>query len=238
MLNPERDDSSTVFFKKLQPCDQLGFHLVVAAVFKRCSELMKIDLENRLRAGETDLFAEVFTINRSRIWQIVNFRLDHKVRGRVDPDDVVQEVYLAAQKRLEHFVGGGFDSFFLWLRLVAMQTLSNVHRTHLGTSSRSTLKESKPMSADRFGKTASCLSQHFAAHLTSPSQAAVRGELVDLAQQAIESMNEIDREVLTMRHFEELTNQEVAIELGISVKAASIRYVRALERLRSILKEV
>ena len=199
---------------------------------------MAIDLENRLRAGETDLFAEVFTTHRARIWQIVNFRLDNGVRGRVDPDDVVQEVYLAAQKRLKHFVGGGFDSFFLWLRLVAMQTLSNVHRTHLGTSSRSTLRESKAASADRWGNTVSCLSQRFAAQLTSPSQAAVRGEMVDLAQQAIETMNEIDREVLTMRHFEELTNQEVAIELEISIKAASIRYVRALERLRGILKEV
>ena len=66
----------------------------------------------------------------------------------------------------------------------------------------------------------------------------MRGELVDLAQQAIESMNEVDREVLTLRHFEELTNQEVAIELGLSVKAASIRYVRALDRLRAVLKEV
>lgn len=199
---------------------------------------MEGELEKRLRAGETDLFAEVFTIHRPRVWQIVNFRLDFKVRGRVDPDDVVQEVFLAAQKRLDHFVGGGFDSFFLWLRLVAVQTLSNVHRTHLGTSSRSTLKEAKPIGGDRWGNTASCLSRRFVDHLTSPSQAAVRGELVDLAQQAIESMNEIDREVLTLRHFEELTNQEVAIELGISVKAASIRYVRALDRLRGILKQV
>ena len=199
---------------------------------------MEGDLEKRLRAGETDLFADVFTIHRPRVWQIVNFRLDTKVRGRVDPDDVVQEVYLAAEKRLEHFVGGGFDSFFLWLRLVTVQTLSNVHRTHLSTASRSTLKEAKPISGDRWGNTASCLSRRFVAHLTSPSQAAVRGELVDLAQQAIESMNEIDREVLTLRHFEEFTNQEVAIELGISVKAASIRYVRALDRLRGILKEV
>ena len=86
---------------------------------------MEGDLEKRLRAGETDLFADVFTIHRPRVWQIVNFRLDTKVRGRVDPDDVVQEVYLAAEKRLEHFVGGGFDSFFLWLRLVTVQTLSN-----------------------------------------------------------------------------------------------------------------
>ena len=201
--------------------------------------LMEGDLERRLRAGETELFAEVFTIHRPRVWQIVNFRLDTKVRGRVDPDDVVQEVYLAAEKRLEHFVGGGFDSFFLWLRLVTVQTLSNVHRTHLRTSSRSTLKEAKPISGDdRWSNTASCLSRRFVDHLTSPSQAAVRGELVDLAQQAIESMNEIDREVLTLRHFEELTNQEVAMELGISVKAASIRYVRALDRLRGILKEV
>ena len=199
---------------------------------------MEGDLEKRLRAGETSLFAEVFTIHRPRVWQIVNFRLDTKVRGRVDPDDVVQEVYFAAEKRLEHFVGGGFDSFFLWLRLVTVQTLSNVHRTHLRTSSRSTLKEANPISADRWSNTASCLSRWFVDHLTSPSQAAVRGELVDLAQQAIESMNEIDREVLTLRHFEELTNQEVAIELKISVKAASIRYVRALDRLRGILKEV
>lgn len=199
---------------------------------------MESDLEKRLRAGETDLFAQVFTTHRPRVWQIVNFRLDSKVRGRVDPDDVVQEVYLAAEKRLEHFVGGGFDSFFLWLRLVACQTLSNVHRTHLSTASRSTLREAKPIANDRFSNTASCLSRRFVDHLTSPSQAAVRGELVDLAQQAIESMNEIDREVLTLRHFEELTNQEVAIELGLSVKAASIRYVRALDRLRAVLKEV
>lgn len=199
---------------------------------------MESELEKRLRAGETDLFAKVFTTHRARIWQIVNFRLDRQVRGRVDPDDVVQEVYLAAEKRLEHFVGGTFDSFFLWLRLVANQTLINIHRTHVSTSSRSTLKESKPISGDRWGNTASCLSQRFVDHLTSPSQVAVRVEMVDLAQQAIEQMNEIDREVLTLRHFEELTNQEVAIELDISIKAASIRYVRALDRLRVILKDI
>ena len=145
---------------------------------------MDTDLEIRLRAGETDLFGDVFMTHRTRVWQIVNFRLDRGVRGRVDPDDVVQEIYIAAEKRLEHFVGGGFDSFFLWLRLVALQTISNVHRTHLGTSSRSALRESKPASPDRWGNSASCLSQHFVGHFTSPSQAAERVEMADLASES------------------------------------------------------
>ena len=103
---------------------------------------MNDDLERRLKDGDTSLFAEAFSLHRPRIWQIIHFRLNDQIRGRVDPDDVLQEVYLDAEKRLRYFIDGDFKSLFLWLRLVAGQTLSNIHRIHLGTESRSVLRES------------------------------------------------------------------------------------------------
>ncbi|MEO1525360.1 MAG: sigma-70 family RNA polymerase sigma factor, partial [Planctomycetota bacterium] len=144
-------------------------------------------------------------------------------------------IFLDAERRLRHYVEGDFPSFFLWLRLVAGQTLSKVHRTHLGTESRNALRETSAGGKNVWGNTSLCLSQRFIAHMTSPSQAAVREELIVEVRRALEGMNEIDREVLALRHFEELTNQEVAIELDIKPKAASIRYMRALERLRGVL---
>ncbi|MEM1067500.1 MAG: RNA polymerase subunit sigma-24, partial [Planctomycetota bacterium] len=162
---------------------------------------MTDDLEERLKHGDQVAFGELFTLHRPRIWQIIHFRLSDKIRGRVDPDDVVQEVFLESEKRLRHFVDGSFPSLFLWLRLVTGQTLSKIHRTHLGTESRSTLRETGQLGNNVWGNTSLCLSQRFVAHMTSPSQAAVRGELIDEVRTALESMNDIDREVLALRHF-------------------------------------
>ena len=113
-----------------------------------------------------------------------------------------------------------------------------VHRRHLATESRSTLRESNPSCDPSFGNTSLCLSQRFSAHLTSPSQVVAKRELIEEVRASLEAMKEIDREVVALRHFEELTNQEVAIELGITPKAASIRYVRALQRLRHVLEKL
>tara|TARA_A100001391_G_scaffold196083_1_gene174161 strand:+ start:542 stop:1144 length:603 start_codon:yes stop_codon:yes gene_type:complete len=199
---------------------------------------MSDELERRLAEGDTTVFGELFTFHRPRVWQIIHFRLSDRIRGRVDPDDVVQEVFLEAEKRLEHYIQGDFPSFFLWLRLVVGQTLSKIHRTHVGTESRSVLREANAVRQVLWANTSMCMSQRFIAHLTSPSQVAVKAELIDEVRQALDSMSEMDQEVLALRHFEELTNQEVAIELAINPKAASIRYMRALERLRSVLEQM
>ncbi len=196
------------------------------------------EIERKLKSGDLSLFADAFSYHRPRLWQIIHFRLSDKIRARVDADDVLQNVYLDAEKRLGHYIERDFPSLFLWLRLVTGQTLSRVHRRHLATESRSTLRESSPNEQNLWSNTSLCLSQRFIAHLTSPSQAAVKVELIAEVRSALGEMSDTDREVLALRHFEELTNQEVAIELGIAPKAASIRYVRALERLRSVLEKI
>lgn len=195
-------------------------------------------IEQQLKDGDFSQFGDAFAYHRPRLWQIIHFRLSDQVRGRVDADDVLQDVFLDAEKRLSHYAEGEFPSMFLWLRLVAGQTLSRVHRRHLATESRSTLRESNVGGDKQPGNTSLCLSQRFIAHLTSPSQAAVKVELIAEVRKALDGMSEIDREVVALRHFEELTNHEVATELGIAPKAASIRYVRALERLRSVLEKL
>ncbi len=154
--------------------------------------------------------------------------------GRVDPDDVLQEAYLAASKRLEHYGKDGFSSPFLWLRLIVQQTLIDVHRRHLTTQGRDAGRES-PIFGRHPQATSASLAICLVGGWTSPSQAAVRVELVDQVQAAIGTMSTTDQEILALRHFEELTNSEAAEALEIEPKAASIRYVRAILRLKEVL---
>ena len=181
--------------------------------------------------------AEALAVHRPRLWRMVNFRLDRRLAGRVDPDDVLQESYLAAAKRIEHYAAGGFTSPFLWLRVVVRQTMIDIHRRHLLAQSRDAGRE-VAIFAGYPQATSETLAIHLVGDWTSPSQAAVRVEMVDKVQAAIATMSPVDQEVLALRHFEELTNSEVAETLGIETKAASLRYVRALRRLKEILAEL
>lgn len=195
------------------------------------------ELEQRLATGEQALFGELFDFHRPRLWRFVHFRLDARVRGRVDPEDVVQEIYLDASQRLHNFIQGNFPSLFLWLRLVAAQTLSNTHRTHLGVQARSVLKERSLPQGVYLPDASVSLSFHFVDKLASPSHHLSRDELVSKVHELMQTLKMNDREIIALRHFEELTNQEVATLLSIQPKAASIRYVRALERLQAAMAQ-
>jgi len=166
---------------------------------------------------------------------MVALRLDHRLNGRVSPSDVLQEAYIDALKRAPHYFEKPDMPFLGWLRLVVGQRLVDVHRQHLGAQQRDARQE---ISLDRTAWPAAssvCLAAQLVGELTSPSHAAQRNESLAQLEEALNQMDPLDREVLALRHFEELSNTEVAEVLGIQKAAASKRYVRALARLKDVL---
>lgn len=192
-------------------------------------------LVGRLKAGDEQALADAFSLHRERLWRTVYFRLDRRLLGRVDPDDVLQESYLNAAARVRHFQEDSPGSLFVWLRMIVSQTMVDVHRRHVGAQRRDAGREVALGRGGSMPSTSSFIASRLAASLTSPSQAAIREETAHRLEGALEQMDPIDREVLALRHFEELTNREVAEVLGIQQKAASIRYVRALKRFRAVV---
>jgi RNA polymerase sigma-70 factor, ECF subfamily len=196
------------------------------------------ELTNRVIHGDLQALAELFETYRPRLRRIVAFRIDPRLAARVDVEDVLQESYLNAQERLRHVLRDSAGGLFVWLRLIVQQTIADVHRRHLGAKARDAGRERAiPFSSDRT-RTSFALSSCFLGHLTSPSQALLRKELTEKLNAALDSMGDLDREVLVLRHFEELSNHEVACMLELSDQAASARYVRALERLSHVLEAI
>lgn len=195
-------------------------------------------LLDRLEQGDTQVMGELFTHYQERLWRMVDLRLDRRLHGRVSASDVVQETYIDAQKRVQHFLAKPELPFFVWLRMVASQRLIDVHRQHLGAQMRDAGQEVSLCVSGQFAATSICLVDRLAGDATSPSRAAIRGELAAQIELILNSMEPIDREVLALRHFEELSNQEVAEILGIDKHAASKRYIRALERLKDVLEQI
>jgi len=169
---------------------------------------------------------------------MISFRMDRRLNGRVDPDDILQEAYIDAENRLEHFRAEHSQSVFIWLRMICRQTLINVFRRHLESEMRDAGREATPQQQSTGQSTSVSLAQHFVASLTSPSQAAVKGEVSGQLIAALETMDPIDQEIIALRHFEDLNNSEVAATLDIKPTAASNRYVRAIARLRTILGQL
>ena len=190
----------------------------------------------RLRQEPSAVLADAFAADRDRFWQLATFRMDHRIAGRIDADDVLQESYLAAEKRIQHYLKSPQCSLFVWLRMIVTQTLIDIHRRHLGAEMRSANREVK-MAGPRMPQS-TCVSmvRHLVGSQTSPSGAAMRDEATNALERAISEMAPLDQETIALRHFEGLTNSETAEVLGISITAASNRYVRALARLRDILE--
>jgi RNA polymerase sigma-70 factor (ECF subfamily) len=189
------------------------------------------------RAGEGDAsgLEELLRQHRPRLRRMIRLRLDRRLQGRVDPSDVIQEAHLEVSRRLAEYLRDPSMPFFLWLRLVAGQKLALAHRQHLGVRARDAGREVSLFSGAMPQATSAALAARLIGRQTSPSQAAARAELKLRLQEALNHMEVIDREVLSLRHFEQLSNAESARVLGISETAACNRYVRALGRLKKIL---
>jgi len=195
-------------------------------------------LVERIARGDETALAGLFSFYRQRLWRIVSFRLDRRLQGRVDADDVLQEAYLNAVQRMDRFLYDHPRSFFIWIRMIVTQTLIDVHRRHIGAQKRDASRDKSIQGRWSPSSTSYSLSFHLLGHLTSPSQAALRAELSEQIDLALAGMSDIDREVLALRHFEELSNLETSQLLGLSEQAASLRYIRAISRLRNVLEAI
>jgi RNA polymerase sigma-70 factor (ECF subfamily) len=195
-------------------------------------------LTQRASNGDAAAMAELFDLFRPRLWRLVNFRMDGRLQGRVDPDDVLQEAWLSAAARAEHLQRESDGSRFIWFRMIVSQTLIDVHRRHLQSERRDATRETRALSGWDPGSTSFSLAEHLLGGLTSPSQALLRAEVSAQLDVALKTLSELDQEVLALRHFEELSNTETAEVLQLTEQAASIRYVRALARLKDILQRL
>jgi RNA polymerase sigma-70 factor (ECF subfamily) len=193
------------------------------------------DLVPLAAAGDEPAARELYSRYAGRLKRMVRLRLSRRLQGRVDDSDVLQEAYVDIARRLPEYVRDPRLPFFLWVRHLTGLKLVEIHRRHLGTQARDadreiSLHRGALPEADSVSLAAQLLGQ-----LTSPSQAAVRAELRLRVQDALGAMDPVDREVLALKHFEQLSTSEIAQVVGLSKAGAGSRYLRAIKRLREIL---
>jgi RNA polymerase sigma-70 factor (ECF subfamily) len=189
-------------------------------------------LLDQVRRGERSAIDQLFARHREPVRRMVELRLDRAVAARFDASDIVQEVLLEASRRLEEYLRDAPLPFHLWLRQIARDRLIDAHRRHRRAERRTVDRERSLAPADHS-------SVEWAAHLIdrelTPATAALRREIESRFQSALDDVDDDTREIILMRHFEQLSNQEVAQALGLSEPAASMRYLRAIRKLRDLL---
>jgi RNA polymerase sigma-70 factor, ECF subfamily len=190
---------------------------------------------DRLRGGDRAALAALFDQYRDRLRRMVELRIDARVRARLDASDVLQEAFLDVAHDLDAYLADPKLPPLLWLRLHVGRRLTTLHRQHLGTKMRDAgLEISLYQGALPEASSAALASMLLGRH-TSPTQAAQRAERMLRVQEALASLDPMDREVLALRHFEQLGRAEAAQVLGITQEAGAKRYFRALKRLKDVL---
>lgn len=191
----------------------------------------------RAAAGDGESWRLLLAPHHDRLRRMVAARMDPRLHSRLDPSDVLQDAYLEAAGQLDSYLRQPELPFFVWLRGLVGSRLARLHRHHLGAQRRDAGREVPANEAAAPEMSSAVLAEQFLAPGDSPSAEAVRVELRDRLQALLERLSAPDREVLALRHFEQLTTAETAAVLGISAAAAGKRYVRALTRLRELLAD-
>jgi RNA polymerase sigma-70 factor (ECF subfamily) len=189
----------------------------------------------RSAAGDQERWGALLNRHRERLRRMVALRLDRRLQGRIDASDVIQEAFLEALSRLPEYVQQPPMPFFLWLRFLTGQKVLELHRHHLGTQMRDAGREISLYRGALPTASSVALAAQLLGHDTRPSEVAIRAERKIRLQEALNRMDALDREVLALRHFEQLDNAETAQALGLGESAASKRYIRALKKLKEIL---
>jgi len=188
--------------------------------------------------GDRDAFGKLLEQHRDRLRRMLDLRLDHRLQGRIDASDVIQETYLEASARLVEYLKNPTMPFFLWLRFLAGQKLVTLHRHHLGTHMRDAGRKVSLYRGWLPETSSAALAAQLLGHDPRPSEAAMRAEAKIRLEEALNSMDPVDREVLTLRHFEQLSLAETAQVLGLTESGASRRHLRAVKRLKEVLSQM
>jgi RNA polymerase sigma-70 factor (ECF subfamily) len=192
----------------------------------------------RAAKGDQQALGELLEQHRDRLRRMVSLRLDPRLQGRLDPSDVIQEAYLLAARRIEEYLRDPSAPFYIWLRFLVGQRILDLHRRHLGAQAREVGREVSLYRGPMPEASTAALAAQLLGKLTSPSEAAIRAERRIRLQEALNAMDPIDREVIILRHYEQMSNGEAALVLNLDKSAASKRYTRALTRLKEILSSL
>ena len=187
-------------------------------------------------AGDEGAAERLLDRHRESLRRMIALRLDRAIRGRVDASDVVQDVMLEASRRLAEYLSDPPMPFHLWMRHLAKDRMIDLHRRH--HAQRRDVARDRPLKGRKYADRSSLdLAGQLQDSELTPAAAALRKELADRFFDAVAGLEETDREIILMRHVEQLGNGETAEALGLSPAAAGMRYLRALRRLRAILTE-
>jgi RNA polymerase sigma-70 factor (ECF subfamily) len=194
-------------------------------------------LEVRAGRGDRGALAEIFAAAEPKLVRMIGMRLDAALRRRLDPTDVVQEAWIEVGRRFPEWLTNPVVPLHVWIRLVTSQALATAQRRHLSAHMRDAMRE-VPAFESRVSISSANAADLFVASATSPTRAVQREEVRSLVVAALEDLDELDREIVALRHFEGLSNEETAAELAIAPAAASKRFVRALIRLKPVLQKL
>ena len=195
-------------------------------------------LLDRAAGGDGEALTILLDRYRDRLKRMVGLRMDRRLHGRLDASDVVQDAMIEAARRLGEYAVEPPMGFYVWLRWLTGEKLLNTHRQHLGTQKRDAAQEVSLYRRPMPEANSISLAQQLLGKLTSPTQAVMRAELQLIVQEVLNSMDPIDREVLVLRNFEQLSTAETAEALGIKRSTAGKRYIAALKRLKQALGAV
>ena len=189
------------------------------------------------KGGNEDAVNSLFKRQRDVLRRQIQLRLDKRIQRRVGVSDIVQDVLIEANRRLVAYLENPKMPFSLWLRQMARDRMIDAHRRHRLTAKRSVDKEQPLMSPANLDRSSMELDPELIDPEPTPAAAATMKEVSRRVTASMQLLEDVDRDVITLRHFEHLTNSEVAKRLGVSEPAASMRYLRAVRRLRGVLQD-
>ena len=194
------------------------------------------ELLEQAKVGDDSAVNQLMDRHRNSLRQLIRMRLDARIQKRVDVSDVVQDVLVEANRRLQTYIGNPIMPFHLWLRQIAKDRIIDAHRRHRVSAKRSVDREQGMIIPRGHDHSSIQLASLLGDGQLTPAAAALQKEMAAKVEAAISQLDDKDCEIITMRHYEHLTNQEIGKILGLTEPAASMRYLRAIKRLKTLMQ--